>query len=68
MRIIRTTDLKENLCDTCFKKSEMPICMPDDVEFGNGIGDDNIIACSECVSPYSKTIYPAQISKVNNKC
>ena len=64
MRVIRTTDTNENLCDTCFKRSEIPICISDDVEFGDGMGNDNIIACSNCLSEYSETIYPAEISKI----
>ena len=64
MRVIRTTNSKENLCDTCQKKTEFPLCCPSDLEFGNGMGNDNIIACSQCVCKYSKTIYPAEISKI----
>lgn len=66
MRVIRTTDTKENLCDKCQRRSEIPECMPDDLEFGNGIGNDNIIACSNCLTKYSKTIYPGEISEINN--
>jgi hypothetical protein len=63
MRVIRTTDRKENLCDTCQRRTEIPICMPDDIEFGDGLGNDNIIACSNCLCKYSNTIYPGEISK-----
>ena len=63
MRIIRTSDSTENLCDSCPKRNSFPACLPDDVEFGNGIGNDNIVACSECVSNYSSTIYPAELAK-----
>lgn len=63
MRVIRTTDTKEHLCDTCLKRKEFPQCLPNDVEFGDGIGNDNIIACSQCISNYSETIYPGEISK-----
>lgn len=65
MRVIRTLDSTEHLCNTCPKKEDFPECLPDDVEFGNGIGNDNIIACSNCISKYSDTIYPGEISKVN---
>lgn len=58
MRVIRTTDTTENLCDTCQRCNEIPLCMPDDVEFGNGLGNDNIIACSNCLSKYAE---PASI-------
>ena len=67
MRVIRTTDSKENLCDSCPNKNDFPICLSEDVEFGNGIGNDNIIACSQCTSKYSDTIYPAEISRKSNK-
>ena len=66
MRIIRTTNIKENLCDTCPKNKNFPVCCPDDLEFGKGIGNDNIIACSQCISEYSETIYPAEISKLKS--
>ena len=65
MRVIRTTDTEEHLCNTCLKSSNIPECISDDVEFGNGVGNDNIIACSNCISKYSNTIYPAEISKVS---
>ena len=63
MRVIRTTDSKENLCDTCPKRVEFPKCMSDNLEFGNGVGNDNIIACNNCVAPYSDTIYPSELCK-----
>lgn len=58
MRVIRTTDTTQNLCDTCQRSEEFPLCIPDNVEFGN----DNIIACYNCLSKYSETIYPAEIN------
>ena len=63
MRITRTLDSKEHLCDTCPKHKYFPECLSNDVEFGDGFGNDNIIACSNCVSNYSDTIYPGEISK-----
>jgi hypothetical protein len=59
--MIRTTETKENLCDTCPKRTDFPQCLSGDVEFGDGLGNDNITACSQCVSPYSETIYPAEL-------
>ena len=32
-----------NLCDTC--SLEQPICMAEGVEFGDGVGNDNVISC-----------------------
>jgi hypothetical protein len=67
MRVIRTTDREENLCDNCPNRKKFPVCCPDDVEFGEGVGNDNIIACSECTSKYTETIYPGEISKLSNR-
>lgn len=36
----------EHLCDTC--QFHMPDCDPEDefIEFGSGVGNDNVIACA----------------------
>ena len=34
-----------------------------DIEFGDGVGNDNIVACSNCTSRYSDTIYPAELKR-----
>ncbi|MBA7567482.1 hypothetical protein ES708_09194 [subsurface metagenome] len=39
-------DRMVNLCDTCKKHLEYPVCSPRDVEFGDGRGNDNIIKCA----------------------
>lgn len=62
-RMTRTSNTKENLCDTCFNRKYFPKCISEDVEFGDGIGNDNIIACSKCNSNYSDTIYPGELTK-----
>lgn len=36
---------KENLCDFCRNRFAFPICLTEDVEFGDGVGNDNIIDC-----------------------
>lgn len=46
------SDTKVNLCDRCTRKQDFPECLPDDVEFGNGIGNVNIISCSNNVEEY----------------
>lgn len=46
--MIRTLNSRLNLCEFCNKYSTFPICIPDDVEFGNGVGNDNITGCSNC--------------------
>jgi hypothetical protein len=62
MRVIRIMDSKENLCDSCAVLGGFPMCKPDYVEFGNGIGNDNVIACSSCTSPYLDVCYPAELA------
>ncbi len=37
-------DTKKHLCATCL--NEFPTCQPDRIEFGDGIGNDNVIDCS----------------------
>jgi len=38
-------DTKINLCDTCSRRNDYPICTSSDVSFGDGQGNDNIIQC-----------------------
>lgn len=40
-------DTKINLCDTCTNNSSFPECMPDpdEIEFGDGPGNDTVIKC-----------------------
>ncbi len=42
--IMKTKDTTENLCDTCVIRN-MPECIDNKAEFGNGYGNDNIIKC-----------------------
>lgn len=35
---------KRNLCDSC-SINNVPVCLTDDIVFGNGVGNDNIIKC-----------------------
>lgn len=52
-------DTKVNLCDTCNLQSEFPTCMEDNILFGDGRGNDNIIKCDnyegEDIKPATKT-------------
>jgi len=43
--VTRAKDSRENLCDSCI--FDYPDCEPEEglLEFGNGSGNDNIIAC-----------------------
>jgi len=36
---------KINLCDHCIRWAEFPLCMEKYVEFGDGVGNDNITKC-----------------------
>jgi hypothetical protein len=38
-------DTTINICDSCIFNKMIPECFSDHVEFGNGIGNDNIIFC-----------------------
>lgn len=41
---MKTENTKEHLCDSCLVNN-VPECMSDDTEFGDGFGNDNIIQC-----------------------
>lgn len=43
--VTKTTNRLENLCDTCLLS--VPECQPDEglMEYGDGLGGDNVIAC-----------------------
>jgi len=43
-----------NLCDTCQKRKDYPICVAIDVDFGDGKGNDNIIRCANYVKGEAK--------------
>ena len=48
MRVIKTKDTKDNLCRYC--QNDFPTCQKaNHIEFGDGIGNDNVIECSEFV-------------------
>ena len=44
MRASKATNRKINMCDTC--GLIYPTCHPEIIEFGDGIGNDNVIVCS----------------------
>jgi hypothetical protein len=44
-----TETTKDNLCDVCLNSEHIPECWPNkigDIEWGNGLGNDNIISCT----------------------
>jgi hypothetical protein len=46
MRVVATRSTKDNLCDFC--QLEFPTCpKATHIEFGDGVGNDNVIECSE---------------------
>ena len=57
---------KIHLCDTCSLRNDYPICCSDDITFGNGKENDNIIQCSKhiegpaepCTIPLNVEITP----------
>jgi len=44
VQLSRAKDSYGNLCDTCAE--EYPACKGEEVEFGNGTGNDNVIVCA----------------------
>jgi hypothetical protein len=65
-------DSKINLCEYCH--NSFPECNPDDIEieFGTGVGDDNIIKCSKhksCLTELNKSnIHKTNYSQYEKKC
>ena len=57
MRVVGTTSTKDNLCDYC------QLCQPEcpkanHIKFGDGIGNDNVIECSEFIVKSMDNNYP----------
>ena len=53
----KVNDTKINLCDTCSNRCNFPLCMPQELEFGDGIGNDNIIKCERYKEGYKNIVY-----------
>ena len=47
MRVTISKKTTDNLCDNCLK--EFATCKQAHIKFGNGIGNDNVIECSEYI-------------------
>ena len=58
MATVRSKDKKAQLCDTCSK--EYPKCDSYDIDFGIGLGFDNIVECDA----YEGLIDPEKIEVV----
>ena len=41
--VSKMIDTKRNLCNTC--KHSIPTCEAVNIEFGNGVGNDNVVNC-----------------------
>ena len=55
--VIKTKESMNNLCDYCLLK--IPTCPKAiHIKFGNGIGNDNVIECSEYVVRSFHNNYP----------
>ena len=46
---MKAKNSKDNLCDSCELKGQIPECFNDDLEFGDGRGNDNIIECKNYI-------------------
>ena len=66
MRVYRTKESTQNLCDYCYQ--HIAECTKGTViEFGNGKGNDNITGCSEFVEKDSELNYPIKIGEIAPK-
>lgn len=62
MRVFKTTDSKLNMCGYCLH--DIPTCPKATViEFGNGKGNDNVVACSEYVGTSLTNNIPIELDK-----
>ena len=60
-----------NLCNDCGNSAHFPDCIPKNVQFGNGFGNDNIIACRnhsdvDTIQAW-KDKYAEEVKNVNEK-
>lgn len=57
MRVVATIDSKDHLCKYC--SNEFPSCpKAQHIKFGDGIGNDNVIECSEYIVNSWHNNYP----------
>lgn len=57
MRVVGTKSTKDHLCDYC--QLEIPTCpKATHIKFGDGLGNDNVIECSEFVTRRWHNNYP----------
>lgn len=57
---MRAKDNTQNLCDTCTQN--VANCFNKEIEFGDGVGNDNVVACSMYIEK------PIQIDTDINIC
>jgi hypothetical protein len=59
MRVIKTKNTKDNLCRYC--QNDFATCpKANHILFGNGVGDDNVIECSEFVVTSWQNNFPIE--------
>lgn len=59
MRVVKTKSSKDMLCNYC--SLEYPSCpKANHLEFGDGVGNDNIIECSEFLVRRQQNNYPIE--------
>lgn len=56
MYAVKAIDSEVNMCDYC--QNEFPTCDPELVEFGDGIGNDNVTVCSDYIPRRYFNNYP----------
>lgn len=63
MRCIQSTDNTKHMCEYCSNNFET--CRPYKIKFGTGLGNDNVILCSEFVSKVAVANLPNYITGSN---
>ena len=57
IRVKKTISSKDNMCKYC--QNDFPTCgKPEHIKFGDGVGNDNVIECSELVIKSFHNNYP----------
>lgn len=55
-------DTKRHLCDSCC--NNFPTCISEKIEFGDGLGNDNVIECSGYNDKNVKTLEAKSFSSI----
>ena len=65
MKTYKTKLSTDNLCDSC--DFEIIYCSCQKTEFGDGIGNDNVIECDSLVLKHDLNEFPDNIEVVENQ-